>query len=84
MFDAAKLFRRVIEVPVTNDSLPFLFTGTGDDLNLTILQRAILDNVQGLHKFTTVQVKRVSCTFLYLLVPLCTDDIFSPKSLSIL
>ena len=57
LFEAAKLFRRVIEVPVTNDSLPFLFTGTGDDLNLTILQRAILENVQGLHKFTTVQVK---------------------------
>ena len=55
--DASKLFHRVLLVPVTNDSLPFLFTGTGDDLTLTILQRAIQDNVHHLHRFTTAQVK---------------------------
>ena len=54
--DAANLFERSLLVPVTNDSLPFLFTGTGDELNLTILQREITQNIQSLHKFSTSQV----------------------------
>ena len=56
MSDAANLFERSLLVPVTNDSLPFLFTGTGDELNLTILQREITQNIQSLHKFSTSQV----------------------------
>lgn len=55
--DAANLFERSLLVPVTNDSLPFLFTGTGDELNLTILQREITQNIQSLHKFSTSQVQ---------------------------
>ena len=56
--DAANLFERSLLVPVTNDSLPFLFTGTGDELNLTILQKEITQNIQSLHKFSTSQVFR--------------------------
>jgi len=53
---ASNLFERVLEIPVTNDSLPFLFSGLGEELNLTILQKAIINNIQSLHKFTKLEV----------------------------
>ena len=63
--DAANLFERSLLVPVTNDSLPFLFTGTGDELNLTILQKEITQNIQSLHKFSTSQVFRRMTLWLF-------------------
>ena len=64
--DAANLFERSLLVPVTNDSLPFLFTGTGDELNLTILQKEITQNIQSLHKFSTSQVFRRMTLWLFI------------------
>lgn len=47
---------RVIEVPVSNDSLPFLFTGLGDELNLTNLQKVVMNNIQQLQKLALYKV----------------------------
>ena len=49
---------RVVEVPVSNDSLPFMFTGTGDELNLTNLQKVIMNNIQQIQKLALHKVNK--------------------------
>ena len=47
---------RVIEVPVSNDSLPFLFTGLGEELNLTNLQKVLMNDITQLQKLAVHRV----------------------------
>jgi len=47
---------RIISVPVLSDALPFLFTGCGDDSNLTNLQKIILSSIISLQKLAVYKV----------------------------
>lgn len=50
------MLQRVIEVPVSNDSLPFLFTGLGEELNLTNLQKVLINDITQLQKLAVHRV----------------------------
>ena len=50
------MLQRVIEVPVSNDSLPFLFTGLGEELNLTNLQKVLMNDITQLQKLAVHRV----------------------------
>ena len=56
--DACSMMVRVIEVPVSNDSLPFLFTGLGEELNLTNLQKTVMSNITQLQKLAIHKVNQ--------------------------
>ena len=58
------MLQRVIEVPVSNDSLPFLFTGLGEELNLTNLQKVLMNDITQLQKLA---VHRVSSDLMRLI-----------------
>ena len=51
------MLQRVIEVPVSNDSLPFLFTGLGEELNLTNLQKVLMNDITQLQKLAVHRVR---------------------------
>jgi hypothetical protein len=56
MENVCEMLVRIISVPVLSDALPFLFTGCGDDSNLTNLQKIILSSIISLQKLAVYKV----------------------------
>ena len=67
MENVCEMLVRIISVPVLSDALPFLFTGCGDDSNLTNLQKIILSSIISLQKLAVYKVSHKSITVFTLL-----------------